>query len=186
MPGEFIDSATREFQSLKRAAERAITQVSDEQFFSTLDPETNSIAVLVKHLSGNMLSRWTDFLTTDGEKPWRDRDAEFRIDPGDTRAALLERWEKSWQVVFSELEKIGPGDLERITTIRAEPHSVYRAVVRHLAHYGGHIAQIVLLSKHCAGAAWKTLSIPRGKSQEHNAAFVAEQKDRAEGKKAGH
>jgi len=179
MPGEFIDSATREFRSLKRAAERAIAQVDDERFFSTLDGETNSIAVLVKHLSGNMLSRWTDFLITDGEKPWRDRDAEFRIDPGDTRAALVERWEKGWQAVFTELETIGPDELERIVSIRSEPHSVFRAIVRHLAHYGGHVGQIVLLCKHCAGPDWKTLSIARGKSQEHNAAFMAEQKEKS-------
>ena len=179
MPGEFIDSATSEFRSLKRAAERAIAQVNDEQFFSTLDAETNSIAILVKHLAGNMLSRWTDILTTDGEKPWRDRDAEFRIDPADTRSSLMERWEKSWSVVFSELAAIGPADLERITTIRAEPHSVYRIVVRHLAHYSAHVAQIVLLCKHYAGQQWKTLSIPRGQSREHNAAFVAAQKGKA-------
>jgi hypothetical protein len=181
MPGEFVDSATREFRSMKRSAERAIAQVSDEQFFSTLDAETNSIAVLVKHLSGNMLSRWTDFLTTEGEKPWRDRDGEFRIDSTDTRAALMERWERGWNVVFTELSTIGPGELERIVTIRSEPHSVFRAILRHVAHYGAHSGQIVLLCKHCAGPEWKTLSIPRGKSQEHNAAFVAEQKGKARG-----
>jgi len=179
MPGEFISSATREFQSLKRGAERAIGQVDDERFFAVLDAESNSIAVIVKHLAGNMRSRWTDFLTADGEKPWRDRDAEFRIDPGDTRAALMESWEQGWQTVFRELEGIGPADLERVTTIRAEPHSVYRAIVRHLAHYGGHVAQIVMLAKHFAGPGWQTLSIPRGKSKEHNAAFVAEQQKKA-------
>ena len=179
MPGEFIDSATQEFQSIKRAAERAIAQVDDERFFSAIDGESNSVAVLVKHLSGNMLSRWTDFLTTDGEKPWRDRDAEFRIDPADTRAALMERWERGWQVVFKELAGIGPADLERITTIRAEPHSVYRAIVRHLTHYGAHIGQIVLLCKHCAGPGWKTLSIPRGQSREHNEAFMAAQREKS-------
>jgi Protein of unknown function (DUF1572) len=178
MPGEFVDSAVGEFRSIKRAAERAIAQVSDEQFFYTIDGETNSVAILVKHLSGNMLSRWTNFLTTDGEKPCRDRDGEFRIDAGDTRAALMERWEKGWNVVFTELSTIGPDEMERIVTIRSEPHSVYRAIVRHLCHYSGHIGQIVLLCKHCAGPGWKTLSIPRGKSQEHNEAFAAAQKDK--------
>ncbi|HUJ41474.1 MAG TPA: DUF1572 family protein [Candidatus Acidoferrales bacterium] len=175
MPGAFAAATLRELRSLKRAAERAMAQVSDEQFFAALDPETNSIAVLVKHIAGNMLSRWTDFLSSDGEKPWRDRDAEFRIDPADTRATLLERWEQGWHILLSTLESLGPADLERTVTIRAEPYSVVGATQRSLSHYSDHIGQIILLAKHLAGPNWKTLSIPRGKSQEHNAEFVARQ-----------
>jgi hypothetical protein len=176
MPGEFLESSLREFRSLKRAAERAMAQVNDEQFFSTLDAEANSIALLTKHLSGNMRSRWRDFLASDGEKPDRRRDSEFVIEPGDTRAALMERWERGWQTLFNALEPLGPADLERTVIIRAERHSVYRAVIRQLAHYGGHVAQIILLAKHHAGANWQTLSIPRGKSEEVNASFIAKQK----------
>lgn len=178
MPGEFIAATTRELRSLKRAAERAMAQVSDEQFFATLDPETNSIAVLVKHISGNMRSRWTDFLTTDGEKPWRGRDSEFRIDAGDTRAALLERWEEGWRIVLGTLEGLGPAELERTVTIRTEPYTALGATQRSLAHYSDHIGQIILLAKHFAGEKWNTLSIPRGKSQEHHEAFVAKQKEK--------
>ena len=179
MPGEFIAATTRELRSLKRAAERAMVQLNDEQFFATLDRETNSIAVLVKHLSGNMRSRWTDFLTTDGEKPWRNRDAEFRIDPGDTRAALLERWEQGWQILLDTLEALGPAELERTVTIRTEPYTALGAAQRSFGHYSDHIGQIILLAKHFAGEKWQTLSIPRGKSQEANEAFIAKQREKA-------
>jgi Protein of unknown function (DUF1572) len=179
MAGEYIAATMRELRSLKRAAERAMAQMNDEQFFATLDPETNSIAVLVKHLSGNMRARWTDFLTTDGEKPWRDRDSEFRIDSGDTRAALMERWEQGWQIVFGTLEALGPAELERTVTIRAEPYTALGATQRSFGHYSDHIGQIILLAKHFAGGNWKTLSIPRGKSQEVNEAFIAKQKEKA-------
>ena len=178
MPGVFVDATLRELRSLKRAAERAMAQVSDEQFFAALDPEMNSIAVLVKHVAGNMRSRWSDFLTTDGEKPFRRRDSEFVIEPGDTRASLLERWEEGWKILLGTLEMLGPADLERTITIRAEPHSVVGAVQRSLAHYADHLGQIILLAKHFAGAKWQTLSVPRGKSEEHNAAFIAKQKEK--------
>jgi hypothetical protein len=179
MPGAFLDATVRELRSLKRAAERAMAQLNDDQFFATLDAETNSIAVLVKHISGNMRSRWTDFLTTDGEKPWRDRDSEFRIDPADTRASLAERWEQGWQILLGSLEALGPADLERTVTIRSEPYTVVGATLRTLAHYSDHIGQIILLAKHFAGANWKTLSIPRGKSEEVNAAFAAKFREKA-------
>jgi len=182
MPADFIAATTRELRSLKRAAERAIAQVNDDQFFHSLDPGTNSIAVLVKHMAGNMRSRWSDFLTTDGEKPWRDRDSEFRIDPPDTRAALTERWEQGWSILLGSLEALGPADFERQVTIRAEPYTVVGATQRSLAHYSDHIGQIILLAKHFAGGKWQTLSIPRGKSQEHNVAFVARQKEKAQQK----
>jgi hypothetical protein len=182
MPAEFIAATTRELRSLKRAADRAISQLTDEHFFALLDPEANSIAVLVKHLGGNMRSRWSDFLSTDGEKPYRRRDDEFRIEAADTRAALLDRWEQGWKILLDTLESLGPGDLERIVTIRSEPYSVTGAAQRSLSHYSDHIGQIILLAKHFAGAKWQTLSIPRGKSEEHNIAFAAKQ---VEKEKAG-
>jgi uncharacterized protein DUF1572 len=179
MPGDYIAATTRELRSLKRAAERAIAQVSDEQFFATLDPETNSIAVLVKHIAGNMRSRWTDFLTTDGEKPWRKRDSEFRIEAEDTRAALLARWEEGWKILLGTLESLGPADLERQVTIRTEPYTALGAAQRSFGHYSDHIGQLILLAKHYAGTNWQTLSIPRGKSEEVNAMFIAKQREKA-------
>jgi len=179
MHREYIAATTRELRSLKRAAERAMAQVSDEQFFASLDPETNSIAVLVKHISGNMRSRWSDFLTTDGEKPWRKRDDEFRIGTGDTRAALLAQWDESWKILLGTLESLGPDDLVRTVTIRSEPYTAVGAAQRSFGHYSDHIGQLILLAKHYAGANWKTLSVPRGKSEEHNAEFAARFKEKA-------
>jgi Protein of unknown function (DUF1572) len=153
--------------------------VSDEQFFATLDPETNSIAILVKHVAGNMRSRWSDFLTTDGEKPYRRRDSEFLIEPGDTRASLLDRWEEAWKILFGTLEGLGPADLERTVTIRSEPYTVVGAVQRSLVHYSDHMGQIILLAKHFAGAKWQTLSVPRGKSEEYTAEVAAKQKGKS-------
>jgi len=179
VPGTFMDATLRELRSLKRVAERAIIQVDDVQFFKTLDADTNSMAILVKHIAGNMRSRWSDFLTTDGEKPFRRRDSEFEIEPGDTRAALLERWEEAWKILLGTLEALGPADLERTVTIRTEPCSVVGAVQRSLVHYSDHIGQIILLAKHFAGENWQTLSVPRGKSEQHNAEFVAKQKQKS-------
>ncbi len=173
MAGDYVATTTRELRSLKRAAERAFAQVSDEHFFATLDPETNSIAMLVKHISGNMRSRWTDFLSADGEKPWRKRDAEFVIGAEDTRDSLLLRWEESWKIFLSALESLSPADLERTVTIRSEPYSAMGAAQRSFGHYSDHIGQIILLAKHFAGAKWQTLSVPRGKSEEYNKDFVA-------------
>lgn len=179
MPGSFIDATLRELRSLKRATERAIGQIPDEAFFAVLDAESNSIAVLVKHIAGNMRSRWTDFLTTDGEKPDRRRDDEFVIGPGDTRATLMERWEQGWKIIFATLEALGPDDLERTVTIRVEPYTVVGAVQRSLAHYSDHIGQIILLAKHFTGPKWQTLSIPRGKSEEVNQEFATKQREKA-------
>jgi len=179
MPGAFIDATLRELRSLKRAAEKGMAQIPDDMFFAVLDPESNSIAMLVKHIAGNMRSRWSDFLTTDGEKPGRHRDSEFIIGPEDTRAALLERWEQGWAILIGTLESLGPADLDRTVTIRSEPYSVVGAVQRSLAHYSDHIGQIILLAKHFAGAKWQTLSVPRGKSEEMNAAFAAKFKKTA-------
>jgi Protein of unknown function (DUF1572) len=143
------------------------TRRTDEQLFATLDPESNSIAIIVKHLAGNMRSRWTGFLTTDGEKPDRRRDVEF-IDPPPTRRDLLQAWEDGWKRLFETLESLSDDDLKRTITIRGEAHSVMQAVNRQVAHYGLHVGQIVLLAKHFAGSEWKPVSVPRGQSAEFN------------------
>ncbi len=162
------DDALREFRRLKRQAEKALAQGSDEDFFRALDAESNSLAVIVKHLAGNLRSRWMDFLTSDGEKPDRHRDSEFVIEPGDTRAALMERWERGWKYLFHALEPLGEGDLMRTVAIRGEPHTVVQAVNRQLTHYGAHVGQMVFLAKHLAGPRWQTLSVPRGQSVQFN------------------
>ena len=142
-------------------------QVTDAQLFAILDDEANSIAIIVKHMTGNMRSRWTDFLTTDGEKPDRNRDREF-IDPPATRDALMAEWEHGWSCVFQALEPLSDSDLGRTITIRGEAHSVTQAINRQLAHYPYHVGQIVLLAKHYAGGEWKSLSVPRNQSAEFN------------------
>lgn len=165
----FLEDALRSFRKLKWLAEAALAQVSDEDYFRTLGPESNSLATIVKHLAGNSRSRWKDFLTADGEKPDRNRDAEFVVATEDTRAALTARWEAGWEHLFTALEPLKPADLERTITIRGEPHTVVQAMNRQLSHYAYHVGQIVLLAKHFAGARWQTLSIARGKSQDFNA-----------------
>jgi len=147
-------------------------QTPDEGLFATLDAESNSIAIIVKHLSGNMRSRWTDFLTTDGEKPNRNRDSEF-VDPPVTRAGLLADWEDGWDRVFGALETLTDADLGRKVTIRGEAHSVMQAVNRQLAHYPHHVGQIVLLAKHFACDRWQSLSVPRNRSAEFNRKVAA-------------
>jgi hypothetical protein len=147
-------------------------QVSDEQLFATLDHEANSIAIIVKHMAGNMRSRWTDFLTTDGEKPNRDRDSEF-VNPPPTRAGLLAEWEDGWSRLFGALEELNDEDLGRRVTIRNEAHSVMQAINRQLAHYPHHVGQIVLLAKHFACDKWESLSVPRNKSAEFDQKVAA-------------
>jgi len=163
------------FHQYKKIAEGAMAQVTDEQLTQTLDPEMNSIAQIVKHMTGNMRSRWTDLLTTDGEKPNRNRDSEF-VDAPPTRAELMANWEAGWQCVFSALEPLTEADLSRIVQIRSEPHSVMQAVNRQVAHYAMHCGQIVLLAKHFANDHWKSLSVPRNKSAEFNRAVHAGEK----------
>ena len=160
------------FRYYKNLAERAMAQVSDEQLLTVLDGEANSIAVIVKHMAGNMRSRWTDFLTTDGEKPDRNRDTEF-AEPPATREAMLTLWEEGWQWLFSALEPLYEPDLQRTVTIRGEAHSVMQAINRQLAHYSYHCGQIVLLAKHLGHAQWKSLSVPRKQSAEFNRRVVA-------------
>jgi len=163
----YIEDALAIFRQYKHLGERAMAQVTDEQIFATLDDESNSISIIVKHITGNMRSRWTDFLTSDGEKPTRNRDSEF-VDPPDTRETLLRNWEQGWACVFSALEPLTDADLPRTVTIRGEAHSVMQAINRQLAHYPMHIGQIILLAKHYAGANWQTLSVARNRSTEFN------------------
>lgn len=166
----YLEDVTLVFAKQRQAAEAALAQVDDEAFFRLLDPEANSLALLVKHVAGNQRSRWTDFLTSDGEKPDRHRDSEFEKAGDDSRAALMERWVSGWELLFATLASLSPEDLLREVTIRGERHTVVQAIGRQLAHYAQHVGQIVLLAKHFAGARWETLSIPRGKSREFEVA----------------
>ncbi len=161
----YLDDSRAVFRQYKKLAERAMEQVTDDQLFSVLDQEMNSIAITLKHMAGNMRSRWTDFLTTDGEKPDRDRDSEFEAAPP-TRAELLKLWEEDWNRVFTAIDPLTDADLGRTVTIRGEAHSVMQAINRQIAHYAYHCGQIVLLAKHFQHAQWKSLSVPRGKSAE--------------------
>jgi hypothetical protein len=157
------------FHRYKEMAEKSVAQVSDEELFSVIDEENNSIAVIMKHMAGNMRSRWTDFLTSDGEKPDRHRDTEFIVGEVNTKDAIMARWESGWQCVFSAIEPLTPDDLQTTIYIREEPHSVIEAINRQLTHYAYHVGQIVMLAKHFRGKDWQTLSIPRGQSDAFNA-----------------
>jgi len=168
----YLEDALAVFQQYKLLGERAMAQVSEEQLFASLDEESNSIAIIVKHMTGNMRSRWTDFLTTDGEKPNRNRDSEF-VDPPATREALLREWEDGWARVFSAIEPLTDADMGRTVLIRGEAHSVMQAINRQLAHYPQHIGQIILLAKHYAGDKWQTLSVARNRSSEFNRKVAA-------------
>ncbi|MBC7897493.1 MAG: DUF1572 family protein [Cytophagaceae bacterium] len=163
----FLTESTALFQKQKALAERAMSQVADQDVFATLDAEANSIALIVRHLHGNMRSRWTDFLTADGEKADRQRDTEFELPPSLTRADVMRAWEQGWAYLFAALASLTPEDLGRTVTIRSQPLSVMSAILRQLDHYGQHVGQIVLLAKHSRGTAWQSLSIPRGKSDEY-------------------
>jgi hypothetical protein len=175
----YLTDALQTLRDQKRLAERAFTQISDEDFFATLDPESNSIAVNMKHMAGNMLSRWTDFLTTDGEKPERNRDMEFEMLPGTTKGDLLAYWEKGWQCVFAAVEPLQPEDLLRTVTIRGQDHTVIQAINRQIAHYAYHVGQIVYLAKHFKSSEWQSLSVPRNKSAEFNALLEQRMKESA-------
>jgi hypothetical protein len=166
---DYIQISIHEFKRMKGLADNAFAQITSEQFFATLSKDDNSIAVIVKHVAGNLLSRWTDFLAADGEKPGRSRDSEFEILPTDTRQVLMRQWESGWAVLFSALEPLTDDDLERTITIRGEPLSVLLAINRQIAHYSYHVGQIVYIAKHHAASAWQCLSIPRGKSAQFNA-----------------
>jgi len=163
------------FRYYKKLADRAMAQCPDEALFTALDAESNSIAIIVKHMSGNMRSRWLNFLTTDGEKPDRNRDTEFETPPK-TRAELIEMWERGWKFLFDALEPLTEAALTQTVTIRTEPHSVMQAINRQVAHYAHHVGQILFLAKHLTftkTGKWETLSVPRGKSAEINAKVAA-------------
>jgi hypothetical protein len=175
----YLSDAVGSFRNYKKLAERAIEQVSDEEFFATIDAEANSIALVVKHIAGNLKSRWTDFLTADGEKPDRNRDAEFEL-IDDSRESLMKFWEDGWAILFGAIEPLTPHDFSKTITIRGEPHSIVEAINRQLTHYAYHIGQIVLLAKHFRSSEWKTLSVPKNRSAEFNK-FVSEKTDGKKG-----
>lgn len=162
----YLDEARRQFRGHKRMGEGAMAQLRDEEFFVTLDAESNSVAIVVKHLAGNMRSRFIDFLSSDGEKPDRFRDREFEVTSQTTRAEIMRWWDEGWACVFGAIESLKPEDVMRTVTIRNEPHTVLQAINRQIAHYAQHIGQIVFLAKHLRSSDWKTLTIPRGKSEE--------------------
>lgn len=162
----YLEEARRQMRGQKRMGEGAMVQLGDDEFFLTLDPESNSVAILVKHLAGNMRSRFTDFLMSDGEKPDRFRDREFQVSGTTTRAEVMRWWEDGWSCVLGAIETLKPEDVSRTVTIRGEPHTVLQAINRQIAHYAAHIGQIVFLAKHLRSSKWKTLTIPRGKSEE--------------------
>jgi hypothetical protein len=172
----FLDESISSFRSYKKLAEAAIEQVSDEEFFKAIDAESNNIAAIAKHLSGNLRSRWTDFLTTDGEKPDRNRDAEF-VAENDTRESLTGVWENGWQILFDSLESLTVEDLGKTVRIRGEDFTVVKAINRALAHAAYHIGQIAFLAKHFRADAWQTLSIPKNKSDEFNS-YLAQQEEK--------
>ena len=168
----YMEDSISLFRYYKKLGEGAMEQASDEQLFAALDVEMNSIAIIVKHMAGNMRSRWTDFLTSDGEKPNRNRDSEF-VAPPATREDLLRIWNEGWERVFEALEPLSDSDLERKVMIRGERHSVMQAINRQIAHYSYHVGQIVFLAKHFKGADWKSLTVPRNKSAEFNRQVTA-------------
>ena len=171
---EYLADIQNQLARLRSTAERAMAQVPDRDFATALDGEGNSIAILVKHVSGNLRSRCTDFLTSDGEKPDRDRDAEFVLDQRDTRAALMNAWSSAWDLLAETIRSLSPEDLERTVHIRAEPHTVVRALQRQLGHLAYHVGQVVLLARHSTGPRWQSLTIPRGQSKAFNQAMEAQ------------
>jgi hypothetical protein len=168
VPDPFLDDARREFRRLESLGNAAMAQLDDRAFFRTLGDEENSVAIIVKHMAGNMRSRWRDFLTTDGEKPDRDRDTEFVITDEDTRPGLIRRWEAGWTQLFDAMDPLGDPDLTRIVVIRGEAHTVLQAINRQLSHYAYHTGQIVLLARHLVGPGWQTPSVARGGSRAFN------------------
>jgi hypothetical protein len=178
--GAFLADVRQRFASIKTSVERAAAQVSDEQFFQPLEEDGNSIALLMKHMSGNLESRFSDFLASDGEKPTRDRDAEFVREAGDTRETIAAKWERGWSALWGALDSLSVRDLLKTVRIRGEPHTVVQALLRQVAHQSQHAGQVVILARHWAGEGWETLSIPRGKSKE----FGARMRERAAGPEA--
>ncbi len=164
----YLDDVGRQLRKLKQGAERSLAQLSDEEIVAAFGEDENSIAIIVKHMAGNMRSRWTDFLTTDGEKPDRHRDREFLLEKGDSREELMRGWQRGWQCLFDALATVTTADLERTITVRGEPHTVLEAINRQMTHYAYHVGQIVLLARHLRGDSWQWLSIPPGKSAQYD------------------
>lgn len=174
----YHSDAVKSFRNYKKMAERAIGQTNDEEFFALIAAEANSIALIVKHIAGNALSRWTDFLASDGEKDFRNRDTEFEL-IDDTRESLMEFWESGWRALFDNIEPLTTNDFSKTITIRGEPHTLVEAINRQMTHYAYHIGQIVLLAKHFKSAEWQTLSVPKNRSAEFNQ-FLAEKQKKGE------
>ena len=185
LAAHYLEEARRQFRGHKRLGEGALAQLRDDEFFRALDTEANSAAVIIKHLAGNMRSRFTDFLSSDGEKPDRHRDQEFEIAAATSREEVMGWWEQGWSIVFSALETLKPEDVMRTVTIRQEPHTVLQAINRQIAHYAYHVGQIVFLAKHFRSDEWKSLSIPRGKSEEFNRKPAADRKAGPSGPRSG-
>lgn len=173
----YLTSVTKQFQYYKLLGEKAFAQVEDEQLFWQISEQSNSIATIVKHLWGNMLSRWTDFRSSDGEKSWRQREAEFDNDVA-SRTEMLEKWEAGWQCLFDALAALQAENLEELIYIRNQGHTITEAINRQLAHYSYHVGQIVFVARIASGEKWTSLSIPRGDSASYNAAKFAKKKDR--------
>lgn len=167
MTTDFLPSIKKQFEYYKLLGEKAIAQVDDEKLFWQYNDDSNSIAIIIKHLWGNMRSRWTDFLTSDGEKESRDRDAEFEND-STTREELLQKWNEGWTCLFHAIDPLTTVDLEKMIYIRNQGHTVMEAINRQLAHYSYHVGQIVFLAKMLAENGWTSLSIPKGDSQAYN------------------
>lgn len=164
---QYLESAKKQFQYYKMLGEKTFSQLSDEQLFIQVNSESNSIAIIVKHLWGNMLSRWTDFLTSDGEKEWREREAEFENDIS-SRNELLQKWEEGWSCLFKALDSITDNDLSKVIYIRNQGHTILEAINRQLSHYPSHVGQIIFLGKMLCDTNWNSISIPRGSSGEYN------------------
>ena len=178
----YLQDAVAAFRNYKKMSEKAMAKVSEEEFFRRIDHESNSIAIIVKHIAGNQRSRWTNFLTTDGEKDDRHRDGEFEI-LDDNRESLMKQWETGWKTLFRALESLTPREFSKTVTIRGESHTIFEAINRQLTHYAYHVGQIVFLAKHFCAGEWKSLSVPKGRSAEFNE-FLATK--RAEGKSKTH
>ena len=172
----YLDDLFRSLRGHKRLADNAIAQLNDQQFFAAPDPEDNSVAIIVKHVAGNLRSRFTDFLHSDGEKPDRNRDQEFELTKDATREQIMGWWEQHWQLLFETINSLHPDDLGRTVTIRAQPHSVLQALNRAMSHLAYHTGQIVWLAKHWKGAEWQSLSIPKGQSEQVNAKMIEKYK----------
>ena len=179
---DYLSDALANFRAYKKLAEKALDQLNNKELFIAIDEESNSIAVIMKHLAGNMLSRWTDFLTTDGEKPDRNRDLEFVIGPQATEEGLVTYWEKGWDAVFTALETLRPDDFDKKVMIRGEQHTLVQAINRQLTHYAYHIGQIVFLAKHFRSQEWRSLSIPKNRSAEFNQ-YLLEKGEQSENKR---